>query len=65
MTARKGKGSASDVSYAGGRAGQRIRQFAIERGIDVPPVLGGAGKKTPLKKAATKALPRGTRKKTS
>jgi len=56
MTARKGKGSGSDVSYASGRAGQRVKQFAIERGIELPPPLGGKAK-TPRKKAA-KARPR-------
>jgi len=60
MTARKdkekGKGSASE-SY-GGKAGERVRQFAIERGIDVPPPA-----RRPAKKAAKKAAakPRGSR----
>jgi hypothetical protein len=62
MKTPKGFGSGSDVSYAGGRAGQRIKQFAIERGIDLPPPLGGKAK-TPRKKTAAKAPPRGPRKK--
>jgi hypothetical protein len=70
MTARKGKekekgkGSESDVLYAvGGKAGQRVKQFAIERGIDVPPPARSAAKK-PAKKAAAKPMPRGPRKTT-
>jgi hypothetical protein len=54
----KGKGSASD-SY-GGKAGQRVRQFAIERGIDVPPPARRPAKKA-AKKAAAKPAPRGSR----
>ena len=67
MTARKGKekenGKGSDVLYAGGKAGQRVKQFAIERGIDVPPPARSAAKKPP-KKAAAKPVPRGPRKTT-
>ena len=54
----KGKGSGSD-SY-GGKAGQRVRQFAIERGIDVPPPARRPAKKA-AKKAAAKPAPRGSR----
>jgi hypothetical protein len=43
--------------------GQRVKQFAIERGIDVPPPVRSAAKKSP-KKAAAKPVPRGPRKTT-
>lgn len=57
MTARKRTGAGSDVSYSGGRAGQRVKQFAIERGIDVPSPVRKAAKKSVRKKAAAKAKP--------
>jgi putative NADH-flavin reductase len=65
MTARKrtGAGAGSDVSYAGGRAGQRVKQFAIERGIDVPSPARKAAKKSARKKAAAKAKPPASRNK--
>jgi hypothetical protein len=64
MTARKAKGAGSDIiSYTGGRAGQRIKQFAIERGIDLPPPLRKAAKKAASKKAAAKAKPPASRNK--
>lgn len=57
MTAKKRTGAGSDVSYSGGRAGQRVRQFAIERGIEVPAPARKAAKKSARKKAAAKAKP--------
>jgi hypothetical protein len=59
----KDKGSRSDVLYTGGKVEQRVKQFAIERGIDVPPPVRSAAKKSP-KKAAAKPVPRGPRKTT-
>lgn len=63
MTARKAKGAGSDVAYSGGRAGQRIKQFAIERGIDLPPPLRKAAKKAAPGKAAARAKPPASRNK--
>jgi hypothetical protein len=64
MTARKGKekeeGKGSTSESYGGKAGQRVRQFAIERGIDVPPPARRPAKKA-AKKAAAKPVPRGSR----
>jgi hypothetical protein len=57
MTARKVKGGGSDSSYTGGHAGQRIKQFAIERGIELPSPLRKAAKKAVPRKAAAKAKP--------
>jgi len=57
MTAKKQTGTGTDVSCSGGRAGQRAKQFAIERGIDVPAPLRKAEKKSVRKKVAAKAPP--------